>query len=125
MNVVLDAGAFVAIERRDRKVGAMLRLFQIQNVELRTSAAVVAQVWRDGRKQARLARVLQGVRVRGLVPGVDRQAGELLAKSGTSDVVDAHLALMVEEDDQVLTSDPEDVRRLLDARRVEAAIVKT
>lgn len=117
MNVVLDAGAFVAVERRDRKLGAILRVFQAQGVQLRTSAAVVAQVWRGGRRQTFLARALQGVRVHDLTPGV--------AASGTRDVVDAHLALIVEEEDDVLTSDPEDVTRLLDARGVEAAVVKT
>lgn len=125
MNLVLDAGAFVAIERRDRRVGAMLRLAQSQSIDLRTSAAVVAQVWRDGRKQALIARVLDGVRVRGLTPGADKQTGELLASSGTNDVVDAHLALIVEEHDQVLTSDPDDLEQLLSARRVTATIVKT
>ena len=125
MNVVLDAGAFIAIERRDRKMGAMLRLFQAQGVRLRTSSAVVAQVWRDGRAQALLARILQGVAVRGLTPGVDRQTGELLAASRTNDVADAHVALIVEEDDRVLTSDPEDLTRLLATRGVEATVVKT
>jgi hypothetical protein len=125
VNVVLDAGAFVAIERRDRKVGAMLRLFQAQSIQLRTSSAVVAQVWRDGRKQALVARVLQGVRVHGLTPGADKQTGELLAASRTTDVIDAHVALIVEDDDHVLTSDPDDLKRLLATRDIEATVVKT
>lgn len=50
MKVILDAGAFVAIERRDRQIEAMLRVLQRQRVPLWTSAGVVAQVWRDGRK---------------------------------------------------------------------------
>lgn len=123
MKAVLDAGAFVAVERGDRQVGAMLRLLQQRRVPLRTSAAVVAQVWRDGRTQARLAQVLAGVDVSALAPGNDRRTGELLARARTDDVIDAHLALGVDDGDRVLTSDPHDLERLLDARGVDAAIV--
>ena len=123
MKVVLDAGALVAIDKRDRHVGAMLHLLQAQGVPLHTSVAVVAQVWRDGRKQALLARVLAGVKVVGLAPGDERSIGELLAKSGTSDVVDAHVALLVANGDRIFTSDANDIRRLLAARRTTALIV--
>ncbi len=124
MKVVLDTGALVAIEKRDRNVGAMLQVLQAQGVPVRTSAAVVAQVWRDGRKQALLARVLAGVKVIGLTPGHDRATGELMARAGSSDVVDAHVALLVDEGDQLLTSDREDLRQLLAAKHIDAMVVK-
>lgn len=124
MNVVLGAGAFVAIEKRDRRVGAMLRLLQSQRVPLCTSAGVVAQVWRNGRKQALLAHVLDGVRVCGLNSGDDRRTGELLAATGTRDVIDAHVALLVENNDRLLTSDPGDLQSLLTARGIRATVVK-
>jgi hypothetical protein len=123
--VILDAGAFVAIEKRDRRVGAMLRVLQQRRVPLATSSAVVAQVWRDGRKQALLARLLSGVDVRALAPGDDRRTGELLGLAKTTDVIDAHVALGVEDGDRVLTSDPGDIRCLLQARGVDAAVVAT
>ena len=123
MKVVLDAGAFVAVERGDRQLGAMLRVLQQRRVPLRTSAAVVAQVWRDGRKQARIAQLLAGVSVGALAPDNDRRTGELLARARTADVIDAHLALEVDDDDRVLTSDPDDLAHLLAARRVDATIV--
>lgn len=123
MRAILDAGAFVAVERRDRRVGAMLRVLQQRRVPLATSCAVVAQVWRDGRKQALLARVLSGVDVRSLGPGDDRRTGELLASSKSHDVVGAHLVLGVEDGDCVLTSDPDDMASLLRARGVDAALV--
>ncbi|HEX6278317.1 MAG TPA: hypothetical protein VFZ53_34965 [Polyangiaceae bacterium] len=125
MRAILDAGAFVAVEKRDRHVGAMLRVLQQRRVPLGTSSAVVAQVWRDGRKQALLARALSGVYVRALAPGDDKRTGELLALAKTNDVIDAHLALGVEDGDRVLTSDPNDLARLLDARGVDANIVVT
>ena len=125
MRVILDAGAFVAIEKRDRRVGAMLRVLQQRRIPLGTSSAVVAQVWRDGRKQALLARLLSGVDVRALAPGDDRRTGELLARAKTADVIDAHVALGAEDGDRVLTSDANDIRRLLQARGVDAAVVTT
>ena len=124
MKAVLDAGAFVAVEKRDRRIGAMLRILQQRKIPLVTSAAVVAQVWRDGRKQALLAQTLSGVAVAALDAGSDRKTGELLAASRGNDVIDAHLALCIDEGDHALTSDPVDLRRLLDARRVAATVVR-
>lgn len=125
MRAILDAGAFIAVEKRDRRVGAMLRVLQQRRVPLGTSCAVVAQVWRDGRKQALLSRVLSGVDVRSLGSGDDRRTGELLDSSRSHDVVDAHLVLCVENGDCLLTSDPDDLVSLLEARGVDATLVVT
>jgi hypothetical protein len=121
---LLDAGALVAIEKRDRRLAAMLRVIQQAGHPVRTSAAVVAQVWRGGPRQANLSRILTGVAIRALDVGDGRQAGELQGRAGTSDVVDAHLALMIGPGDQVLTSDPDDIDRLLDIRGVDATVVR-
>jgi hypothetical protein len=123
MTVVLDAGALVAIDKRDRRVGAMLRLYQEARVPVLTSNAVVAQVWRNGRRQANLARVLNGLDRVPLDAAWDTRVGELLAAAGGSDVVDGHVALLVSPDDKLLTSDVDDLRPLLDVRRVNAEVV--
>jgi len=123
MTVVLDAGALIAIERRDRVVGAMLRRLQQEGRPLVTSGAVVAQVWRNDPRQALLARVLTGVRIDGLDGSAGRRVGTLLAHVGTSDVVDGHVAHLVVDGGAVLTSDPGDLGALLDARRIEATVV--
>lgn len=122
MKAVLDAGALVAADRRDRLIGAQLRVLQQQGTPVRVSSAVVGQVWRDGRKQANLARVLAGVGVEALGRDDGRRIGELLALAGSADVVDAHVALMTAPADLVLTSDPGDIRKLLQARGVPARI---
>lgn len=122
MRLILDAGALVAIDRRDHLVRARLRVAEQEDVDRVTSAAVVAQVWRNGARQANLARILAGVRTVGLQPDDGRRLGALLAASRTSDVVDAHLASLVSAGDQVLTSDPEDITHLLDTRRVRAEV---
>jgi hypothetical protein len=122
VKAVLDAGALVAVDRRDRMVGAQLRVLQRQGTPLRASAAVVGQVWRDGRRQANLARVLAGVGIEPLGKEDGKRIGELLGRAGSADVVDAHVALLIGPSDVVLTSDPGDVRSLLEARGVRARV---
>jgi hypothetical protein len=103
-------------------IGAQLRVLQHQGTPIRVSSAVVGQVWRDGRKQANLARVLAGVGIEALGKDDGRRIGELLAVAAATDVVDAHVALMAAHADLVLTSDPGDIRRLLQARGVSARV---
>lgn len=124
MALILDAGALIAIDRRDRTVGAMLRVAQSDQVVVRTSAAAVAQTWRDGARQANLARVLAGVDERALDPEAGRRVGGLLGASGTSEVVDGHVALLTGAGDDLLTSDPGDLRRLLESRGVDANVIE-
>ena len=81
-----------------------------------TSSGCVAQAWRlGGPRQALLARLLTGVAELGLDAGVSRRVGELCARAGSGDVVDAHLALLARDGDVLLTSDVVDLRRLLGA----------
>lgn len=123
MNAILDSGALVAIDRRDRRVGAMLRVYQQAGVPVLTSNAVVAQVWRNGARQANLARTLRGVRTEAIDDDCDKAVGSLLGEAGTSDVVDGHVALLAASGDAVLTNDPHDLAHLLAVRNVDATIV--
>ena len=102
MKAILDAGALVAVDRRNRLIGAQLRVLQQQGRPIRVSSAVVGQVWRDGRKQANLARVLAGVGIEALGEDDGKRIGELLALSGSADIVDAHVALITAHADLVL-----------------------
>jgi hypothetical protein len=115
-------GALVAIDRRERIVGAQLRVLQQQGTPIRVSSAVVGQVWRDGRRQANLARMLAGFGVEALGGNDGKRIGELLAMTGSADVVDAHVALMAAPADVVLTSDSGDILALLRALRVPARV---
>ena len=122
MKAILDAGALVAVDRRNRLIGAQLRVLQQQGTPIRVSSAVVGQVWRDGRTQANLARVLAGVGIEALGKDDGKRIGELLALSGSADIVDAHVALITAHADLVLTSDPGDIGKLLQARGVSARV---
>ena len=122
--LVLDAGAFLAVERGDPTVGTRLRAALRQHVDLRTSAIVLGQVWRDPQgRQARLARLLRAVDVRPVDERMGRRAGVLLARAGTADPIDATVALVAESGDRILTSDPSDLRRLVGAAGTRAAVI--
>ena len=124
MSAVLDAGALIAVDKRDRKIGAMLRVLQRDGVPVVSSAGALAQVWRDGRRQANLARVVSGVDIDGLDEASAKKVGELLRANRSDDLVDAHVALLVQPADQVLTSDEPDIKSLLRTRRVRARIIR-
>ncbi len=113
--LTLDSGALIAFERGERSVVAIVARALEHRMKLAVPAGVVGQVWRDGRKQARLARLLASnvVEIEALDDGRARAAGQLCGATGTSDVIDASVALCAQARGQgVLTSDPDDLARL-------------
>jgi PIN domain nuclease of toxin-antitoxin system len=123
MNVVLDAGALIAIDRDDRRTAGLIELGRRAGASLVTVAPVVGQAWRGAARQARLARLLSMVDVRPTSLQHARDAGELLAATSTSDVVDALVALVAMPGDQLLTSDRGDLDVLLGARGLPVTVV--
>jgi hypothetical protein len=114
--LILDAGAFVAVERTDRAVVAQLKREQLAGRRPVTSGGVVAQVWRGGRgRQAPLARLLAGVQIVAIDGELGRLAGMLLARSGQSDAIDATVVCLARDGDDILTSDAADLRALAEA----------
>jgi len=108
----LDAGALIAFERKDRRVSAFIRRAIERGDVLAVPAGVVAQVWRDGRRQVRLVRLLgsEVVDVVALDDRTARAAGQLCGVTGTADIVDASVVLCARERKQmVLTSDAADL----------------
>lgn len=123
--LVLDAGAFLAVERDDRALIARLRVAQRHGVELRSSAIVVAQVWRDPRgRQVQLARLLRGVDVRPVDDEAGRATGVLIGKASTQDPIDATLVLVAHSGDRIVTSDPQDIQHLASVAGRSVAIVR-
>jgi ABC-type molybdenum transport system ATPase subunit/photorepair protein PhrA len=112
---VLDVGALIAHERNNPKVGALLKVAARQRIEMVLPSLVLAQVWRDGSRQAVLSRML---RTPGLVEARLRhedakRVGELLRESGTTDVADAHVVVLAGRlRASVITSDPDDISKL-------------
>jgi predicted nucleic acid-binding protein len=113
--VVLDAGALVAFERNDRRVRRLVELAADHGASVHVPAGVIGQVWRDGSRQVRLARLLKSglLDVRDLGLDEARAAGSLCGIAGTADVIDASVALLARRHHAaVVTSDPDDLRRL-------------
>lgn len=121
MSVLLDAGAFIAIESGYQPVERLVKGARQMGIPLRTHGGVIAQVWRGGRDQARLARALRMVETVPLNEELGRQAGLLLARSDLSDAIDAALVAMADHGDEIITSDPDDLFRLVAAsqRRID------
>lgn len=113
MSVVLDAGAFLAVERGDRDVVALIKQDRLSERAPLTHGGIIGQVWRGGRgRQANLARLLPGVDVASIDDRVGRQAGVLLGVARGEDVIEAALVLLASDGDIILTSDPGDLADL-------------
>lgn len=87
-------------------------------------APAIAQAWRGGQRQARLARMLAGAELVLADGPLSRRAGELLGQSRTTDVLDALVALAAHDRPgyEVLTSDPGDIHHLLQTLNVQRTI---
>ena len=123
MRLVLDAGAFIAVERGDFKTLALIERSRKRGVKIVTVSPVVAQVWRDGRKQVTLARLLAGVNVIAPTDEAAKRAGILLRRTKLSDAVGALVADLCRADDVLLTSDARDLKALTEANNAVPQIV--
>lgn len=113
--VTLDTGVLIAIERADRRIQALLDEAHTAGLPIDIPAGALAQAWRSGPRQARLARALHLANV--VVPALDepnaKAAGILCGRRGTHDPIDASVVLNARRRDQtVITSDPADLRHL-------------
>ena len=119
--IVLDAGALIALERGDKRMIALLQRALAQGRVFRVPAGVVGQVWRDGRVQVALARFFRSEEV-AIIPldeQLARGCGELCGATNSLDVIDASVVIIARERRApVVTSDPNDMRRLDPAAQI-------
>ena len=126
--LVLDAGALIALDRNDRSVWAMLRNAADDSAQVSVPAGVIAQAWRDGSRQALLARALGHCDEVPLEGSLARATGLLCGRANTADIVDASVALIAAARSRtgptaLVTSDPTDLRHLLQALGVSVRLV--
>lgn len=114
--LTMDAGGLIAVERGDRRVRVLLDEAELAGWTIAVPVGVVAQVWRDGARQAVLARFLNAA---GRVAVVEwdvpaaKAVGVLCGRTGGSDVVDGSVVLCARERGHlVVTSDPGDIAAL-------------
>jgi hypothetical protein len=116
MTLLLDAGAFLAVERDDRDVVALVKRERLAQRSPLSHGGIVAEIWRGGSgRQVQMARLLAGVDVRSLDEELGHKAGLLLGRSGADDAVDAALVCLAADGDDILTADPGDLRALAEA----------
>jgi len=124
--MVLDAGAFVAVERGDREMVALIKRERQHDRVPLTHGGVIGQVWRGGHgRQVNLARLLPGVDVRDVDETMGRRAGVLLGAAGRADVIDAAVVLLAGDGDEIFTSDPTDLQHLAEVAGVHVDLVPT
>jgi len=114
MEYVYDSGALISVDSResDQLVSHKKRLALGDRIIV--PAPVAAQVVRDPQRQARLMLTLRGCEIVAFEEDDVSPVGKLLARSGTSDVVDGFVALTaVKEGAAVVTSDLDDIGHLL------------
>ena len=122
--LLLDAGAFLAVERNDRDVIALIKSELTANRAPKTHGGIVAQVWRGGAgRQAPLARLLPGVDVVPLDAELGRSAGMLLKAAHAVDAIDAALVALASDGDDILTSDVDDLRSLAAAAGAHVELI--
>ncbi len=121
MSTVLDTGALLALERNERAMWTRLKGALLDQEPPKTHAGVVAQAWRGGARQARLATALTSIEIHPIDETTGRIIGQLLGAANLSDVIDAAVALLAHDGDDIITSDHDDLERLCNAlgRHVE------
>jgi hypothetical protein len=125
MSLVLDAGAWIALDRHDRAMWRRLKVAQMAGEIPRSHGGVIGQVWRGrGARHALLAQALAGADVLPIDQRLGRAAGELLAVTRGRDVIDAALVLLADDGDQIVTSDPDDIARLAAASGRHLEVVR-
>jgi hypothetical protein len=113
--LTLDTGALIAFDRDERRVTLLIWNTLKKSSPITIPAGALGQAWRDGKTQARLAKLLRsrGVEIEPLDERRARAAGQLCGVRDTSDIIDASVVLCAKRRGQIIvTSDGADMRRL-------------
>ena len=113
--LTLDTGALIAIEAGERSMAVLVEKAVATGAEIAIPAGVVAQAWRGGARQARIAKLLQ-LKVTSVVAldaKVALRVGTRCAATQTADIVDVSVAICASDRGHaVITSDPEDIAKV-------------
>ena len=121
--VTYDTGALIAADRNDRGMWALHAGFLAEEVVPTVPAAVLAEAWRGGSRQASLVRLLALCEIEELTEQQAKDVGVLVGKSGHDDIVDvAVVEGAIRRRDAVVTSNPTHIRAVADAVRARLRI---
>jgi predicted nucleic acid-binding protein len=132
--LVLDAQGIVRLAEADKNVFAWASRTDALGGDIVTAASTLAEVLRGGARDARINRILRRVTVVDIDKNLGRKAGELLGATGMSghrctvDALLAAVALVQRRPVILLTSDPDDLARLIEEpdrrKRERIAVIK-
>lgn len=118
--LVLDSEGLSKLAAGDPRARAHLEAAVARRARVAVSAITLTEVLRGGPRDAAVHRVLSRITVVPVSPETARHAGELLGATGLSghrcaiDAVVAATALELERPTVLLTSDPDDLSRLVE-----------
>jgi predicted nucleic acid-binding protein len=108
----LDTGALIALGSGSMRMAVLVEEALAGRAELAVPAGVLAQAWRGGGRQARIARLLSASNT-SIVPldaKLALRVGARSAATRTADVVDVSVAICASDRGHpVITSDPDDI----------------
>jgi predicted nucleic acid-binding protein len=114
VGITLDTGVLIAIEKGDERLRLELAEAVLSARKITLPCAVLAQFWRGNHPSA--ARTLRACTVEEMNEEIAKAVGHLLAESHTTDVIDASVVEgAARRGDVILTSDPVDIERLVEA----------
>ena len=114
--VTYDTGALVAAERNNRQMWALHAGYLAEEVIPTVPAAVLAQSWRGGSRQASLSRLLRMCDTEPMSENLAKEVGVLAGKSGHDDIVDVSVVEgAVRRGDAVVTSNVTHIRTIAEA----------
>ena len=114
--VTYDTGALVAAERNSRQMGALLAGYLAEEVIPTVPAAVLAEAWRGGSRQASLNRLLRMCDTEPMSENLAKDVGVLVGNSGHDDIVNVSVVKgAVRRGDAVVTSNATHIRTIADA----------
>ncbi len=121
-DLTLDAGALIAAEKNSREFWAFWKLAIQRDARITIPAVVLAQAWRGN--SSAIARLLPACVVEPVDESGAKRIGAFLGRTRQNDVVDAAVVVgALARGDAIVTSDPEDIRRLLGTARGRVRIV--
>ncbi|RSM75831.1 PIN domain-containing protein [Kibdelosporangium aridum] len=118
--LVLDSEGLSKLAAGDGRVRAYVETARVRGARVVVSAITLAEVLRGGSRDASVHRVLSRIVTLPVSPELGRAAGELLGATGLSghrcaiDSVVAATALVLARPVVLLTSDPDDLSRLVE-----------
>jgi predicted nucleic acid-binding protein len=118
--VVLDSEGLSKLAAGDARVRGYLDIARTRRARVAVSAITLTETLRGGPRDATVHRVLSRITVVPVTALIARRAGELLGATGLSghrcaiDAVVAATALGLERPVVLLTSDPDDMNRLVE-----------